>query len=353
VIFVANDKDEKLRVFISYSRRDSRWLERLRTHLTPLWQDHEVDVWDDSKIRPGSKWREEIRAAVESASVAVLILSADFLASDFVRTNELPPLLKAAEEEGALILPIVASPSLFLRNSSLAQFQAVNSPSTPLISASEGDQENTFLKVAEAILARAGTFRDPSSRFLEASQKIANEDFLRQEDWTRLIKIGDWIFDRDSRKVIGAGRQAYLLSRSEYGEKPFCIDARLAFSDINSPTEGTFGMNAGIVFGWHEEKQIHRYYHILLTGEAILVERIGFNGGNEHSDFEHITSETPFPIEPRRPVTVNLNVNREQISVSSSGKVLITLPRPTGVTGRVGLRPWRSKMDCLKFSVSE
>ncbi len=50
-----------------------------------------MDIREDTRIRAGSKWRDEIRAAVERANVAVLIVSADFLASDFVRMNELPP----------------------------------------------------------------------------------------------------------------------------------------------------------------------------------------------------------------------------------------------------------------------
>ena len=89
--------DEKpIRVFVSYSHADQRWLERLKVHLTPLHKQPEIDVWEDTRIKVGSKWRKEIQDAVNRANVAVLIISADFLASDFIRTNELPPLLKAA-----------------------------------------------------------------------------------------------------------------------------------------------------------------------------------------------------------------------------------------------------------------
>ncbi|HMH52236.1 MAG TPA: hypothetical protein VK548_18505, partial [Candidatus Acidoferrum sp.] len=111
---------------------------------------------------------------VDQANVAVLIVSADFLASDFVRTNELPPLLKAAEEEGALILPIIASPSLFLRTPALAQSQAVNSPSAPLVSLTAGDQEAIFVEVAEAILERATSARRrPSETDIAEAETIS------------------------------------------------------------------------------------------------------------------------------------------------------------------------------------
>lgn len=346
-------EDQRVRVFISYSHRDSRWLERLRTHLAPLWQDHDIEVWDDTKIRPGSKWREDIRNALDTASVAVLILSADFLASDFVRTNELPPLLQAAQEEGVLILPIIASPSLYLRNSALAQLQTVNNPSMPLISSSEADQEATFLKVAEAILSRASEPRSQSRSAAPFERNDKDESFLRRSTWLRLVKIGDWIFDPDEGRIIGAGMQAYLLSRSDYGYEPFDIYTWLEFSNFRHTSAGTMGMNAGIVLGWVEEEQVHRYYHVLLTGREMLIERIGFNGGDDYSDFEHLTNRVTFPIELGWPVELRISVDREQLTVCSKGELLLSMDRPPGIVGRVGLRPWRSKLDCLKFNVSE
>jgi hypothetical protein len=59
---------------------------------------------------------------------AVLLISPSFLASEFIAENELPPLLHAAEKEGAIILPVIVRPSNF-EDTELANFQAVNSPS--------------------------------------------------------------------------------------------------------------------------------------------------------------------------------------------------------------------------------
>src|SRR5690349_16513348 len=101
------------KVFISYSHKDKRWLNRLQTHLKPLVRDGVLDIWVDTMIDPGGKWRDEIRAAIDSARVALLIVSAEFLASDFIATDELPPLLEAAEKDGVRILPLIAGHSLF------------------------------------------------------------------------------------------------------------------------------------------------------------------------------------------------------------------------------------------------
>jgi hypothetical protein len=143
----------RTKVFISYSHEDEDWLKRLRVHLRPLEREYDIEIWDDKKIKAGSRWREEIESAVSSARVAVLLISASFLASDFITTDELPPLLDAAEKEGATILPVIISASRFLRTSNLSQFQAVNSPSAPLIDLPKGEQEAILEKVTEAIEA--------------------------------------------------------------------------------------------------------------------------------------------------------------------------------------------------------
>jgi hypothetical protein len=149
-------KPQRSKVFISYSHVDSEWLERLRVHLKPLERRGVVDIWDDTRIRSGARWREEIAKAIGAARVALLLVSANFLASDFIQDDELPPLLKAAEEEGATIIPIILSPSLFSQTESLSRFQSANPPSQPFTSLSMNDQEKFLVKVAldvESILA--------------------------------------------------------------------------------------------------------------------------------------------------------------------------------------------------------
>jgi hypothetical protein len=138
-------------VFISYSHKDSRWLERLQVHLKPLERLAAITRWDDTVIQPGANWQEEIRRGLEAAKVAVLLISADFLASDFINNNELPPLLASAKSKGVIILPVIVGPCRFAETKILSQFQAVNPPSQPLSALTKARQEAVFVKVAEAI----------------------------------------------------------------------------------------------------------------------------------------------------------------------------------------------------------
>lgn len=164
---------ERTHVFVSYSHQDAEWLRRLRVHLRPLEIDHEVEIWDDTMIEPGLLWREKIEQAITPAKVAILLVSADFLASDFIRNNELPPLLKAAKEDGAVILPVILSPSRFHKVPSLAQFQAVNNPAKPLIGLTRNEQEAALVKVAAAVEAALGHAAQDESTALPDEERSA------------------------------------------------------------------------------------------------------------------------------------------------------------------------------------
>ncbi|ABW67429.1 toll/interleukin-1 receptor domain-containing protein [Desulfosudis oleivorans] len=162
-LFLINEKEKsaapqetsttgkKNTVFISYSHEDQKHLKRLHVHIKPLEKKGLVDVWDDTKLIAGDKWREQITSALSKAAIAVLIISADFLASDFIVDNELPPILKKAELEGTLVLPVILKPCRFLREDTLSRFQALNPPDKPILSMPEVEQEIMWDKLSQRI----------------------------------------------------------------------------------------------------------------------------------------------------------------------------------------------------------
>ncbi|MCT4613980.1 MAG: toll/interleukin-1 receptor domain-containing protein [Marinifilaceae bacterium] len=136
------------KVFVSYSHNDKKFLDRLQVHLKPLVRNGNIDLWDDTKINTGDLWKQEIERSIEQAKVAILLISADFLASDFIVTKELPPLLVAARQRGASILPVIISPCRFEQESQLSQFQAINSPDNAVNQMSHAEQEQLWFKLS-------------------------------------------------------------------------------------------------------------------------------------------------------------------------------------------------------------
>jgi hypothetical protein len=141
---------ERTTVFVSYCHKDAAWLERLRVHLRPLERDHTIELWADTKIAAGSKWRDEIERAMVRARIAILIVSADYLASDFIAETELPPLLAAAEGDGLVVVPLLVS-ACFFERSALHAFQSPHSPREPLNDLTEAKREQVLAKFAAAI----------------------------------------------------------------------------------------------------------------------------------------------------------------------------------------------------------
>jgi hypothetical protein len=177
------------KVFISYSHNDTEWLGRLKVHLKPLIRDQQIDIWDDTRIPPGAKWHDEIEKALASAKVAVLLISADFLASDFITKEELPALLQAAEKDGTVILGVILSPSFISKYTILTQFQMLNSFDKPLIKLSKGEQEDVLVKLSDAVekamekvvVANSDVDKKTTSTKNGNSTKIWFSDFLHPD----------------------------------------------------------------------------------------------------------------------------------------------------------------------------
>ncbi|MCX6025561.1 MAG: SUMF1/EgtB/PvdO family nonheme iron enzyme [Chloroflexi bacterium] len=94
-------------VFISYSHKDKKWKDRVASHLGVLEKQYSVEVWDDSHIAPGENWHERILIALGSARVAILLVSANYLSSDFVLREEIPRLLERRRDENLHVIPVI------------------------------------------------------------------------------------------------------------------------------------------------------------------------------------------------------------------------------------------------------
>jgi hypothetical protein len=142
-------------VFISYSHKDEEYLERILIHLEPLKKNESIKVWSDKEIKPGDDWKNEIEKVLKDTNIAILLISADYLASDFIVQNELPPLLKnAMDKQKTRIIPVIIKPCGFTGDSNLNIFQAMNDPKKPIISLSEYKREKIYKELAELIEAR-------------------------------------------------------------------------------------------------------------------------------------------------------------------------------------------------------
>ncbi|MCH8147174.1 MAG: toll/interleukin-1 receptor domain-containing protein [Planctomycetes bacterium] len=113
------------KVFICYAHDDKPWVDRILKMASPLVRNKAVEFWWDRNIKTGRKWRDEIGKGLDSAKVALLMVSQSFLASDFIIDEELPKLLKAHQDDGATIFWILLEECMW-EKTPIAVFQAAH-----------------------------------------------------------------------------------------------------------------------------------------------------------------------------------------------------------------------------------
>ncbi|MGB7000851.1 MAG: TIR domain-containing protein [Halobacteriota archaeon] len=138
-------------IFISYSRKDEVWKDRLVTHLGVLQQEGLLDLWDDRRIGAGGNWYQKIEEAIARASVAVLLVSADFLTSKFILSEEIPDLLERMDKEGLRIFPVIIKPCAWKHVKWLARMNLRPKDGRPIQGGSEFQVETDLAAIADEI----------------------------------------------------------------------------------------------------------------------------------------------------------------------------------------------------------
>ncbi len=137
-------------IFISYSHEDEELCLEFLKMVRPTAQKHGLKIWSDHEIPVGAIWRDEIEKALARTRIAVLLVSTDFLDSSFVQNNELPPLLKAADAEGARIFWIACRPCN-VEDTEIGKFQGANKPSKPLAALKKVQREKELQRISQML----------------------------------------------------------------------------------------------------------------------------------------------------------------------------------------------------------
>ena len=97
-------------IFISYSHKDEQFKEELDTHLTSLKRMGLINVWNDRRIEPGKDFSREIDSHIETAEIILLLISPDFIASDYCYEIEMNRAIQRHKDGSTVILPVILRP---------------------------------------------------------------------------------------------------------------------------------------------------------------------------------------------------------------------------------------------------
>lgn len=99
-----------LNVFISYSHKDKEWKERLIPHLNALIRQRYITLWYDNMILPGAEIDAAVLKALHESQIVLLLISSDYLASDYCYDVEMKEALSLREASGVEVIPVLLRP---------------------------------------------------------------------------------------------------------------------------------------------------------------------------------------------------------------------------------------------------
>ena len=137
-----------IEVFYAYSHRDEELRQQLENHLTLLERQGIITSWHDRKISGGREWEGEIDEHLNTAHIILLLISSDFIASDYCYDVEMRRAMERHEAEEARVIPVILRPVAW-RRSSFGRLQAFPKNAKPVTRWE--DRDEAFMDIAERI----------------------------------------------------------------------------------------------------------------------------------------------------------------------------------------------------------
>lgn len=137
-------------IFCCYARKDKPLLNDLRTHLMPLQRQGHITLWADTDIEAGTEWEEEINKHLDTAQIILLLVSSDFIASEYCYGKEMMRAMERHKAGEAQVVPIILRPVLW-NNAPFGKLQALPTNAKPIIGSTWHDQDEALLDVANGI----------------------------------------------------------------------------------------------------------------------------------------------------------------------------------------------------------
>jgi len=147
-------------IFICYSHKDKKYAERLLDHLRCFEIDGKIETFVDTVIKPGSLWKDKITEALDRAKLAIVLISPDFLLSQFIGAIELPAILEQAKKKYVVVFPVVTTPTPKTGTvDALLSFQSPINTIEPLSKMKNAAREQAYKQIAEATVDTLKTAR--------------------------------------------------------------------------------------------------------------------------------------------------------------------------------------------------
>jgi hypothetical protein len=197
------------RVFYSYSHRDAELRERLGTYLAPLRQQNKIVEWHDRKIEPGADWEREISDQLNSADLILLLVSEEFLASDYCFGVEVERALARLKRGETRVVPILLRPCLW-QESRFSELQII--PRDAKAVTLWASPEEAFVDVASEIRKMVSE-PVPSPSQASAEQSEADRSSLSADLVREQLRTYAHLYERTRQRMRASHERTQRLEQ--------------------------------------------------------------------------------------------------------------------------------------------
>ena len=120
-----------VKIFFCYAHEDEPYLNKLKAYLRPLQRQELIAVWHDRDISAGSEWELEIKEQLNTAHIILLLISPDFMDSDYCYGIEMQRALERQRHGVARVIPVILRP-VYWQNAPFAHLQVLPTRAKPV-----------------------------------------------------------------------------------------------------------------------------------------------------------------------------------------------------------------------------
>ena len=139
-----------VKIFFCYAREDEPLLNKLKTHLRPLQREGLIEVWYDRDISAGTEWETEIKERLNAAQIVLLLVSPDFMDSDYCYSIEMKKALERRARGEAEVIPVILR-HVYWHGEPLGRLQALPKDGKPVTDPDWYNLDRAFYDVATGI----------------------------------------------------------------------------------------------------------------------------------------------------------------------------------------------------------
>lgn len=140
-----------VKIFFCYAHEDEALLNKLKSHLKPMQREGLIEGWHDRDIGAGKDWEKEISSHLNESQIILLLISPDFMASDYCSSVEMKRALDRRARNEAEVIPIILRPTFNWHVGPLGALQALPTDGKPVTDPEWHDQDQAFYRITNGL----------------------------------------------------------------------------------------------------------------------------------------------------------------------------------------------------------